>query len=69
MLGPSVGHNVPVKEQGTAMSVPGTELYVVAYHENRDLPVQQRFQDFHKHQFELCIQAFGGLVHQQDVRV
>ena len=51
------------------MGVPGTELNVVAHHEDGHAPAEQRLEDLGEHLLELRVQALGGLVHQQDLRV
>ena len=61
--------NIAVKEHCAAVGMAGAELNVVADHEDRDAFSEQHLHDLCKDLLELSIQALGGLVHQQDLRI
>ncbi len=60
--GRGLRNDAAVKEQGAAVGVPGTELNVVAHHEDGHAPAEQRLEDLGEHLLELRVQALGGLV-------
>ena len=51
------------------MGVPGTELHVVAHHQQGDTLREQRPEDLREELLELRVKALGGLVQQQDLRL
>ena len=51
------------------MGISGAELHIVADHQQRHAPGQQRAEDLRKHLLEFRVQTLGGLVQQQDLRL